>query len=136
MAKDNVNTCKIEGTLYDKPVVTGYRKKDGEPFEKKYIVLELDDIPENKGQKFMAFRIGYGAIDSGFEKLDRVIVGYQPGSHEYQGNWYSELNAKYIKHADLQTGNDTRNLSSEPFDYKKKKVEEAILPMDDDDLPF
>jgi len=138
MADYKKNFFNIEGTIFAKPSRKITSKKDGKEYEFKSIILELKR--EYKGKTFVdfpEFQLGYGVTDDGFEVGDYVLVSFSlVGKNVGKDFHKTELKAIYIKHPDLQQGNDTKDVGGSAYP-KKEKLPSAPVPVDDDDdLPF
>lgn len=144
MATHNQNFFKIEGTIYSKPSRVVTSKKDGKEYEFKSIILELKR--EHKGKTYIElpeFHLGYGVTNDGFDVGDYVQICYSLSGKEISASFHkTELKALYIKHPDLQAGDDTRDIGGEPWKPPKVNKEAEPLPFDDDEdngndpLPF
>lgn len=143
MAEKNQNIFKVEGTIFAKPSRTVTSKKDDKEYEFKSIILELKR--EHKGKSYIdmpEFQLGAGVIDSGFDVGDYVQLTFSLVGKKISDTWHkTELKALYIKHPDLDGGNDTRDLSGNAI-YPKKQTDVFVAPNiydnepDDENLPF
>jgi len=139
MADYKKNIFNIEGTIFAKPSRKITSKKDGKDYEFKSIILELKR--EYKGKTFVdfpEFQLGYGVSDDGFDVGDYVLVTFALTGKNAGSFHKTELKAIYIKHPDLQQGNDTRDVGGNPYP-KKDKLPPAPEPVEEeysDDLPF
>jgi hypothetical protein len=142
MATGNPNFFKIEGTVYAKPSRKITSKKDGKEYEFKSIILELKR--EHKGKTYTElpeFQLGYSVDDSGFDIGDSIQVSFSLTGKEISATFHkTELKALYIKHADIDSVDDTRDVGGEPFRPPKAKVPEPLMFEEDldsnDPLPF
>ena len=138
----NPNFFKIEGTIYSKPSRVVTSKKDGKEYEFKSIILELKR--EHKGKTHIElpeFHLGYGVSDSGFEVGDYVQISFSLSGKEISASFHkTELKALYISHPAIDSHDDTRDVSGDPFrPPKANKADEPTIPLmdeSDDDLPF
>lgn len=142
MAEKNQNIFKVEGTVFSKPIRRITSKKDDKEYEFKSIILELKR--EHKGKSYIdlpEFQLGLGVVDSGFEVGDYVQLTFSLVGKKINENWYkTELKALYIKHPDLDGGNDTRDLSGNAI-YPKRQTDVFNAPNiydnePDDEIPF
>jgi len=142
MASNNTNIFKIEGTIYGKPSRIVKSKKDGKEYEFKSIILEFKR--EHKGKTYIElpeFNLGFGVTDDGFDVGDYVQVTFSLSGKEISPTFHkTELKALYIKHPDLDSVNDTRDVGGEYLPKKASKIPDAPPPIfeddDDNDLPF
>jgi len=137
MAKKQT-TFQIEGTIYAKPSRKFTSKRDGKEYEFKSIILEVKR--EHKGKTYIElpeFQLGYGVVDDGFDVGDYVQITFSLAGKKISDDFHkTEVKALYVKHPDLQTENDTTDVSGE--NSWKKKKEPLPVPEEEDfgDLPF
>ena len=124
---------KITGIIYDKPTYQG-TKKDGTPYERKSIVLEVKrETKQGAASDLLEFMLGFSANDNGFDIGQKIEMSFSIGGRKWKDKYYSTLYAKYVKHPDIQSGVG-RDVEGEPEWKKKEEVFVAPDPYDDEEL--
>lgn len=94
------NNLQITGTIIQKPELQSGTSKAGNPWQKQGYVLEtITNFPRKIYFTFFGERVNQYPLNIG----DLVTVSFDIESREYNGRWYTDINAWKAEKADQGT---------------------------------